>query len=515
MVDPELSRRGSMTNSEKKVNKNIMEQFRSASSGIFLHSEKIISNYILEKEKRSDYEFLPAALSILEIPPSPVSMGMIKTICALTTVLLLWMIFGKIDIIAVAQGKIQPSGRVKTIQPLEAGRVSAIRVRNGQHVSRGEILIELDPAEAIAEERGSKAEYFAFRAETLRRRTALNIVSRGMFDRNEKIKWPDLIPPKIQTREDHVLEGDIEQIKSSIQSFDAQINQKENEKKRLEAQIASQESLIGTLKQRVDMRKGLLARGSTSKAAVIDAMESLQTQETTLAGQKGQLNETKAALIVLQKDKEKTIKTFIAENQQKASESERQADDLEQKAIKAHVKTDHMSLKSPVSGMISGLTVTSKNQVVQSGEELMRIVPDDTPIEIEAYVENKDIGFIKEGQEAVIKVESFPFTRFGTINAVVKHVSHDAIPEPDASTAEGVPARSKKDYFFGGGQRAQNLVFLVNLDTSQNYMPINGIKVPLSSGMAVSVEIKTGKRRIINYIFSPLVEVSSRAMIER
>jgi hemolysin D len=174
-----------------------------------------------------------------------------------------------------------------------------------------------------------------------------------------------------------------------------------------------------------------------------------------------------------------------------------------------------MTLTAPISGMVLGLTVTTKNQVLQSGEEIMRIVPDDAALEIEAYVENKDIGFVKVGQEAIIKVESFPFTRFGTLDAVVTHVSHDAIPEPDATNAEGMPTKSKKDSFLGGAQRTQNLVFQVLLKTTRDYMAIEDAKIPLTPGMAVTAEIKTGKRRIINYVFSPLVEISSRAMKER
>jgi len=479
------------------------------------NTSKLIANYTLEKEKRSDQEFLPAAISILETPPSPVHIAMLRVICALVALAIAWMYFGHIDILAIAQGKVQPSGRVKTIQPLEPGRVTLINVRNGQHVTVGETLVELDPAEAIADERSSSTSYFAFRAESLRRKASLASISRLSSEQIPKIEWPDFIPQNIRDRENRVLIGDLDQIKSAVQSFDAQINQKERELTRLENQIHSQEMLIDTLKQRVNMRKALFARGSTSKAAVIDSMESLQTQETTLAGQRGQLEETRAAIIVLQKDRKKTIDTFVAENQQKLSESERQADELEQKTVKAHVKTGHMTLTAPISGIVLGLTITTKNQVLQSGEEIMRIVPDDTSLEIEAYVENKDIGFVKVGQEAIIKVESFPFTRFGTIDGVVTHVSHDAIPEPDATTAEGMPAKSKKDTFLGGAQRTQNLVFQVLLKTNQDYMPVEGVKIPLNSGMAVTAEIKTGKRRIIEYIFSPLVEVASRAMKER
>ena len=155
------------------------------------------------------------------------------------------------------------------------------------------------------------------------------------------------------------------------------------------------------------MRKGLLARGSTPRAAVIDALETLQTQQTQLATQKGQLLEARAAQEVLAQDRQKTIDTFIADNGQKLSEAERQIDDLEQKFAKAHVKTGHMTLASPISGTVLGLSVTTKNQVLTTSEELMRIVPDDAGLEIEAYLENKDIGFVAPAQTAIVKVESF------------------------------------------------------------------------------------------------------------
>lgn len=504
-----------MTSEGGDLKAQIIEAIKSRAEDLINHASRALANYVLEKEKRSDQEFLPAAISILETPPSPINIGMLRVICALVAFVLLWMFLGHIDILAIAQGKTQPSGRVKTIQPVEPGRVTAINVRNGQHVAAGEVLVELDPAEAVADERGSTTSYYAFRAEALRRKASLEGAADLSSEIRPKIKWSFFIPPNIREREERVLQGDLEQIRSAAQSFDAQIAQKDREQKRLEGQISSQEMLIETLKQRVTMRKGLLARGSTSKAAVIDAMETLQTQETTLAGQRGQLEEAKAAIIVLQKDKKKAIDTFIAENQQKLSEAERQADELEQKTLKAHVKTEHMTLTAPISGIVLGLTVTTKNQVLQSGEEIMRIVPDDASLEMEAYVENKDIGFVKVGQDAIIKVESFPFTRFGTIDAVVTHVSLDAIPEPDATTAEGMPTKSKKDSFFGGAQRTQNLVFQVILKAKQDYMDVEGVKIPLSSGMAITAEIKTGKRRIIEYIFSPLVEVTSRAMKER
>lgn len=474
------------------------------------------SDAVMVKWARSDQEFLPAALSILETPPSPIRIGLLWAICLAMTCAILWSYFSYIDILAIAQGKIQPTGKVRTIQPLDTGRVLAIHVQNGQHVATGDILVELDPAEAVADEQASTSVYSAFKAERLRRQAAIAAVEHGLNQSTSAIDWPDDIPLSIRERETRVLKGEIAQLRISVQALDAQIAQKRDEERRLEATIRSEEQLIETLKQRVEMRKALFVRNSTPKAAVIDATETLQVQQTALAAQRGQLLEARSAQNVLAKDRQKTVDAFVAENSQKLAEAERQADDLEQRATKARAKTGHMTLRSPIDGVVLGLSVTTKNQVVTTSEELMRIVPDGETLEIEAYLANRDIGFVKPGQPAIVKVESFPFTRYGVLDATVTRVAHDAIPEPDAQLVEGNPTRPHKNAgYFNGGQRVQNLVFPVTLLSQKGVMNIDGVDVPLLPGMAVSVEIKTGKRRILEYLFSPLVETASRAMRER
>lgn len=477
--------------------------------------KKITADRLLAKLAREDKEFLPAAISIIETPPSPIRIIFIWTICLLATVVLLWGFFGHIDIIAIAQGKVQPQGRVKTIQPVETGRVVAIRVENGQRVKKGDVLIELDPAEAVADESASRSAYYSFLGERIRRKYALSLVAEQLFFNDTHIEWSNEIPEIVRKREDRVFKADLQQLVSSVQSINAQLAQKMSEEKRLETTIISQQALVETLQQRVDMRKGLFARGSTTKAALIDAMESLQTQLTTLTTQKGQLTETKAAEEVLKKERSKAIDQFTAENEQKLNEAERQIDELEQRTVKAHVKTERMILVSPIDGRVSGLSITTRNQVVTTGEELMRIVPDDVSLEIECYAPNKDIGFIRVGQPVVIKIEAFPFTRFGTLDGVVRKIAYDAIPEPDAQSIEGNPTKSPRTNTMAGAQRVQNLVFPVLVGSERNSMRVDGIDIPLTPGMAVTVEIKTGKRRILEYLFSPLVETTSRAMKER
>ncbi len=489
------------------------------------------------KPNREDLEFLPADLEILETPPSPVRMALILIICTFVATALIWTWVGHIDIVAVAQGKIQPAGRVKIIQPLETGKVAAIRVENGRRVKAGDLLIEMDMGDAAAEEAAAKLAYEAFRAEAKRRRTAIEAAQTHLItatsarrhswsaetmeavdDRRlvsiPKISWDAETPEQIQFRENQVLAGDLEQLKDTIANYEAQIHQKEIERDRLEEAITTQDRLVATLQERVDMRTTLAKSGAGSNANLIDAKETMLYHMSQQANQKVQRDATIANLDVLARERDKMFSNFVAENAQKLAEAQKQADESHEKLAKAKLKSARMYLKSPIDGVVYGLSVTTIGQVAGGGEELMRIVPNDATLEIECYLANKDIGFVKPGQEAVVKVESFPFTRYGTLPATVTRVASDAIPEPDAEQIEGA-ARQPKDRGFAGAQRTQNLVFPVTLTPARRTMAVDGQTIPLTPGMAVNVEIATGKRRIIEYIFSPLVETTSEAMKER
>ena len=472
------------------------------------------------RSNRADQEFLPAALEILERPPSPVGIALMASIGLLATVALAWAYIGHIDVIATAQGKIQPTGRVKIIQPLETGKVVALNVQNGQHVNAGEVLVEFDAADAGADEAGFAAALGSFRAEAARRRTAIAAVEGDEVFANAAINWPKedpdgLVPASARRREARVLSGDIGQLAANIASLNAQREAKKAEMASLTDTIAGQARLIANLQERVTMRSDLVDKGAGTKAAVIDAREVFLTQQTAMLVQKGQLAGALSAVEVLNNDIRKARGTFIAENAQKLSDSERQAEDYAQKLAKSHARTQHMTLASPISGTVQASSLTTIGQVVTTSEELMRIVPDGGDIEIEAYLPNKDIGFVKAGQEAVIKVESFPFTRYGTITAEVVRVATDAIPEPDAAMAEGNPSKANKTSGFSGAQRTQNLVFPVTLKLRETRIVADGVTVNLSAGMAVTAEVQTGRRRILEYLFSPLVEIGSEAMRER
>lgn len=463
----------------------------------------------------ADRRFLPADLEILETPPSPVRLALILVMFAFVVVAIGWAYFGRIDIVAVAHGKIEPTGRVKVIQPLEHGKVAAILVANGQHVNAGETLIKMDAGDAEAEEAQAQDSYDSFVAETLRRHAAIAAAQARKLEPPPAIEWDKGEPERLRMREEQVLAGDLGQLADAVADYQAQIKQKEIERDRAADTMAAQTKLIATLQERVDMRSTLAQEGAGTKSSLIDAQENLKYHQTQLAVQKGQRDAAAANIDVLTHERDRAYAAFIADNGQKLAEAQKQVDDWRQKLVKAKLKSARMNLTSPIDGVVYGLSVTTIGQVVASGDQLMRVVPEGESPEVEAYLANQDIGFVKSGQDAVVKIESFPFTRYGVLTATVTRVSSDAIPEPEALLNEADASKSPAAKTFAGAQPTQNLVFPVTLHPERDYMMIDGKRAPLGPGMAVTVEIATGSRRILEYLFSPLVETASGAMKER
>jgi membrane fusion protein, hemolysin D len=463
----------------------------------------------------SDREFLAPALEILETPPSPVQVAFLWIICAFVVTALGWAYFGRVDIVAAAQGKFQPMGQVKVVEPLETGKVEAISVSNGSLVQAGDVLVELDRSAALADAEGARAELASARAEILRRKTALLSAQSHRFDSPPAIDWPANVALALRERETRVLAADLGQLAANVASFDAERAQKTAEGDKLRQTIETQNNLVATLQERVAMRTKLVEVKAGARAAVIDATETLQYQITQEAKQEQDLASLAAGLEVIARNSDKAVRDFISENAQKLEDAERRAEDVEQRLAKAQAQLDHLTLRAPIAGRVQSSIITNAGQVVTSGQEIMRIVPEDSGLEIQAYVRNRDIGFVSVGQEAVVKIESFPFTRYGSIKAHVTRIAKDAIPEPDANAIEGDPTRVSNAAGFAGGERTQNLVFPVVLKPDAETIAVDGLIQPLTSGMAVTVELKTGARRMLEYLFSPLIEVASKAMRER
>jgi hemolysin D len=466
------------------------------------------------RERAEDREFLPAAIEIVETPPSPIVVSFIWVICALFAGALAWSYFGWMDIHAIASGKIQPSGRSKVVQPLEPGKVVTILVENGSRVEAGDVLLELDPTETAADREAQWRDLESAGAEAARRRAAIEA---ARFDRQAiPIRFPPSASMPLRRREEGVLLADLAQLTASLDSLKAQAAQSRAAIHRLTDNIAARAKLIALTKERVDMRELIQKKGAGSRSLIIDALERYETEVTTQVGEQGQLRESSAALETAEKKMAETLAQFVADQTQKLAEAERKRDRLSQELIKASSKNDRMWLKAPVSGVVQQLAVTTVGQVVSSGQALMTIVPPDAPLEIEAMILNKDIGFVRIGQPAIVKVEAFPFTRYGTIDGTVTKISADAVDMRNApNLSEAAATVRPQGTSSSSPGNGSEMAFPATVAFARRSIDLDGKTVNLSPGMTVTVEIQTGRRRIIDYVLSPLREMVSQAAHER
>lgn len=367
-------------------------------------------------------DFAPGLLAIQESPPPRLPRAVVYTVGTLFVILLFWSIFGRLDIVAVAQGQIVPGGRSKVIQPLENGVIKAIYVRDGQRVKQGEPLIQIDTTAGADRDRYAN-EYLAALTEIARLKAIIG-------NKN------DFEPPK---------EANAAFVKI--------------QRNRLRDQLTE----MRALQNQAEAYKQMLAKQYVAQ------MQYLEVEQKRAAKAQEYAGELAAA--------------------------ETRAHSFSQELAKAQTRADKQYLTAPIDGVVQQLAVFTVGGVVTPAQQLMVIAPEAASMEIEAYVENKDIGFVNENQEAEVKVEAFPFTRYGTLPGKVVNLSKDAVPLE----------KPIKGFFYSARVALARSTMRVE----------NGKDVALTPGMIVSVEIKTGQRRAIEYFLSPVMQIVSDSVRER
>ncbi len=333
------------------------------------------------------------------------------------------------------------------------------------------------------------------------------------------IPWPAGIPQNLREREERVLHADLAQLAATLADLRAQRAAKVAQRDKYIANIAATNALITSLNEHSGMIEKLLKEGWASRAKYLDMLQPVLQAKETLATLQGSLATAIEAISAADAQIVQARETFIADNTTKLAAAEQRVDQFSQELIKDTEKVKDMTLRAPISGTVQASAVTTIGQVVTTGQQLLQVVPDGVPLEIEAYVENTDIGFVAAGQPANIKVDTFPFTRYGSIDGTVVQVANDAIPGKQAQKQQTDPSQAPSlDSSMSvttAAQQTQDLVFPVIVKPARTHMTIGGKKIPLTSGMTVTVEIKTESRRVISYILSPLVQAFSDAGHER
>ena len=444
-------------------------------------------------------QFLPAALALQETPVSPAPRVAMWAIIIFAVLAVLWAMFGRIDVVATAQGKVVPNDRTKTVQSLAPANVKAIHVTDGQAVQAGEVLIELDGTTTQAEQERIRGDLELAQLQVARAQALLMALDSGQLPTLKRLASkqssqsdPAVFDSALFEQAQRQLLGQWHEYSTQQARLSADLSQREAELRSVQALVRKLEQTLPIAQQRAEDFKNLVTENFISKHGYLEREQARIEQEGDLAAQRSKAKEIEAALRAAQQQRNALTAQTRRAQLDSLTEGEQKVAAFTQEYIKAQSRNQLMQLTAPVAGTVQQLAVHTVGGVVTEAQPLLVIVPRDQPLEVEAFIENKDIGFVKPGQNAQVKIETFQFTKYGTLNATVSSVSHDAIND-----------------------EKRGLIYSTRVKLDKATINVEGTKVNLSPGMAVTVEVKTGKRRVIEYFLSPLLQKTQESLGER
>lgn len=436
---------------------DLLVRYASRFSYCWKHRHSLRSDFF----NKDEAEFLPARLSLQETPDSASLRWSGRILMAMVIFTLAWATVGRMDIIVNASGRIIPSARTKTIGSIDVASVVALHVSEGQRVHAGDVLVELDSSASDAEHDKAAEAISQARLQVARSQAIARSV--------EHMASPRL-PAVAGVSQDTWLAAHA-QLQAQYEDFRAKLH-------RLDDEIVRYADALPLSTRRAEDFKALLEGNTVSYHAWLEA----EQNRVDFVGRLMDAKNQRAALIA------QTRKDAL----DAMTEGSKIIAAAQQDQRRAYAHSQLLKLTAPVDGTVQQLSVHTVGGVVPAAQPLMQIVPMEDAVEIEALIENKDIGFVRVGQSAEVKIDAFDYTKYGTIKSTVRHVSQDAVQDEKLG-----------------------LVYTVNIVLEKNKMDVEEKQVPLSAGMSVQVDIKTGNRRVIEYVLSPLIRHQGEALRER
>jgi hemolysin D len=430
--------------------------------------------------------FSSAALALQIRPPSHVVRMVTLGICAMTAIGLLFASLAKMDIVVSAQGKVIPAGKSKVIQPLEPGVVRAVHVRDGQSVHAGDVLIELDPTSTGADRDRVQREYWEAQADVLR--------TTAQLEGKKSFVPPAEMPMEIKVNQTVILQGRNAEQHAKMASLDADMTKRRADVEAIQTNVTQLKSSLPLIAQKYQMREDLAKTGHIAQTTVIDSKLELINAEKELAVQGSRLKESRANYQAALEQRSQALAEFKARTSTELVEATKKRDAAQQEYIKANQRWSQQTLKAPIDGVVQQLSVTTVGGVVTAAQPLLTVVPENTPLEIEAQVANRDVGHLRVGQRVINKVETYDFTRYGYIEGEVLWVGTDAVQDQKLGLV--YPVRIK-------------------LAQTETLNAVNGRKGMVTAGMNVTADIRTDERRMIEYLLAPMLRYKQEALRER
>jgi hemolysin D len=431
--------------------------------------------------KNDSYEFQPLLVEIEDRPLNPLGHIILWLIMGVLVIGILWLYFGKIDVVVSARGKIVPSGEIKTLQPIETGVVSKIMVKEGDYVIKNQALMQIDPT-VTQTNLESKIKNLAVVNLEIKRLEAL--ADNEAFIPNKNVP-EDIIKEQISlyAHQKELLQESQMQFNLRKNQTASQLSSAKSESIRLKSMLEKEQDTAKRMEEVLD----IIAKKEYKEIQknIINLSEQLYQSEQKISEISHRLDE-------IEKEERVYVQKIMSEWFTMLVEKQKESRELESQINAIGFQNRQQQIKAPLNGYVGKLLVHTEGGVVTPAERLLTIVPEDAPLIIKATVLNQDIGFITNGMNASVKVDTFTFQKYGLIDAEVFFISNDAIEDEKIG-----------------------LVYEIKLNPKKLSLEVDGKERNIEPGMSVTVEIKTGKRRIIEFFIYPIIRYLDEGMSVR
>jgi hemolysin D len=408
----------------------------------------------------------------------------------------------EVDVSTTAAAQVVPQGQVKTIQPLEPGIVRRIHVHEGTHVEEGQIVVELD-ATMVQAERDKLAD------ELIRAQVAERRLEAALDMRMRTFDPPLDAPAEVVATNRRLLENQLIELDARLQELQSQVEEGKARVEELKTQIQKQEEILPLAQEQLQIDETLYQKDFVSRRIVLERRERFLTFEGDIRVDKKKLVEALAKVQTLVQQKKRLSAEFLRAQSQELTSTRASIAGLTQQLKRASEQYERHFLRAPVTGIVQDLQIFSPGGVVSEADQLMTIVPDHSALVVEALVQNKDIGFVRIGNKAEVKITAFDYRRYGSLTGKVVAISSYTVNTAaikwvngGQKPATGTPATQEQNMFKA----------LVLLDRAS--MSINGVDVKMTPGMAAEVSIVLDRRRVIDFVLEPLVGLRAEAFRE-
>jgi len=443
-------------------------------------------------------DFSPPLLRIQEKPPQPLAGWMLRLLVALLAGVVLWAALGRLDIVAVAEGKLVPSSYLKIVQPAEQGIVKEILVKEGEAVQAGEVLVRMDPV-------ATDADVGSIRAEYLNKRIALRRIDAQLSDQPLRRARDD--PPELFVQVEGQYGANVRAYENALAQERALLSKARHD---LAAAQATRTKLEQALPYYIEQEKAFekLTRDgfagrlmyTDKRRERIEKEQDLRTQEFTIRASEALIEQSEKKIAQISADYRRSLQT---ERVEVAAQLEKAGQEL---AKQSH-RQGLLELRAPQAGTVKDLATHTAGTVAAPGTILMTIVPEGDALIAEVWVSNEDVGFVRPGQAAKLKLAAFQFQKYGLVEGRVLHVNADATEAPSPNT--------RSDALSGRDRPMGPLSYRALVELGSQELVADGRRHALQPGMQVAGEIHLGTRTVLEYLLSPVRKAFHEAARER